>query len=138
MHPHVFKVKLLHWFCNKKSILSSLEFLDLFQLLDLDNKVYNTLFMCLPNQLLHCHFHNKNSNIKKFYHVVSRFVFEHAIFSSFPSLFIQCHFLDSYLLCLDTWIFFRPIFQIYIIHTYFNCFIIPTYHIFICKILFDC
>ncbi len=26
-----------------------------------------------------------------------------------------------------------PIFQNYIIHTYFNCFIIPTYHIFICR-----
>ncbi len=97
MHPHVFKEKLFQWFCNKKSILSLLEFLDLFQLLDFDNKVYNTLFVCLPNQLLHCHLHNKNSNIKKFYHVVSRFVFEHAIFSDFPSLFLQCHFLDSYL-----------------------------------------
>jgi len=39
-------------------------------------------------------------------------------------------------LCLDTWIFLKPIFQNYIIHTYFNCFIIPIYHIIICKKLF--
>ncbi len=38
--------------------------------------------------------------------------------------------------CLDIWIFLKPIFQNYIIHTYFNCFMIPTYHIFICKGLF--
>ncbi len=68
-----FKEKLFHWFCNKKSIFSSLEFLDLFQLLDFDNRVCNALFVRLPNQLLHCHLHNKNSNINKFSHVVFRF-----------------------------------------------------------------
>ncbi len=68
-----FKEKLFHWFCNKKSIFSSLEFLDLFQLLDFDNRVCNALFVCLLNQLLRCHLHNKNSNINKFSHVVSRF-----------------------------------------------------------------
>ncbi len=55
------------------------------------------LFVCLPNQLLHCHLHNKKSNIKEFYHVVSRFFFDHAIFSSFISLFFYYHFLNSYL-----------------------------------------
>jgi hypothetical protein len=39
-------------------------------------------------------------------------------------------------LYLDTWIFLIPIFQNYIIHTYFNCFIIPSYHILICRKLF--
>ncbi len=53
--------------------------------------------MCLSNQLLHCHLHNKNPNIKKFYHVVSKFSFEHAFFSIFPSLSFHYHFLDSYL-----------------------------------------
>jgi hypothetical protein len=62
-----------------------------------DNRKYNALFVCYSNQLLHCHLHNKKSNIKKLYHVVFRFFFEHAIFSSFPSLFFHCHFLDSYL-----------------------------------------
>jgi hypothetical protein len=47
--------------------------LDLFQLLDFDNRVCNALFVRLPNQLLHCHLHNKNSNINKFSHVVFRF-----------------------------------------------------------------
>jgi hypothetical protein len=30
--------------------------------------------------------------MKKFYHVVSKYFYEHAIFSSFPSLFLHCHF----------------------------------------------
>ncbi len=80
MHPHVFKEMLFHWFCNKKSILSSFELLDLFQLPDFDNRICNALFVCLPNQLMHCHLHNKNSNVKKFCHLVSIFSFEHAIF----------------------------------------------------------
>ncbi len=133
MHPHVLKEK-FHWFCNKKSILSSFEFLDLFQWLDFDNKVCNALFVCLPNQLMHCHLHNKNSNIKKFCHVVSIFSFEHAIFSSLPSLFFHIFWIPIHF-CLDAWIFFRPFFQKYI-HTYFNCFIIPIYHFLICKRLF--
>jgi hypothetical protein len=49
------------------------------------------------NQILHYHSQNKNSNIKKFFHVASNFSFEHAIFSSFPSLFFHCHFLNYYL-----------------------------------------
>ncbi len=128
MHPHVFKKKLFHWFCYKKSIISSFEFLDLFQLPDFHNKICNALFVCLPNQLLHCHLHNKNSNIKKLCHVVSRFSFEHTIFSVSLHYFFIAIFWIPTCLCLDAWIFLKPIFQNYIIHTYFNCFIIPTYH----------
>ncbi len=80
----------------------------------------------------------KNSNIKKFYHVVSKFSFghEHAIFSSFLHYFFIAFFWIFICLCLNSWIYLIPIFENYIIHTYFNCFIIPTYHIFICRRLF--
>ncbi len=91
------KAKLFHRFSNKKSILSSLDFLDFFQLIDFCNKIYNALFVCLLSQLLHCDLHNENFQHMKFYHVVFKFSFEHAIFSNFPSLFIHCLFLDSYL-----------------------------------------
>jgi hypothetical protein len=91
LYPHVFKEKLFHWFCNKRSILSLLEFLGLFQLPDFNNKVCNELFVCFPNQLLHYHSHNENSNINKFFHVTSNFSFKHAIFSSFLSLFLHYH-----------------------------------------------
>ncbi len=73
----------------------------LFLLPDFDNRVCNALFVCLPNQLLYCHLHNKNSNLKKFCHVVFRIPFEHAMFSNFPSLFLHFNFLDSYLFLFD-------------------------------------
>ncbi len=97
-----------------------------------------TVHLCVYqiNFCIVIYLHNKNSNIKRLCHVVSRFSFEHAIFPNFPSLFFHCHFLDSYLFYLDTWIFLKTIFCNYIIHTYFNCFIIPTYHIFICRRFF--
>jgi hypothetical protein len=136
MHPHVFKNKLFRWFCDKKSIFSSLEFLDLFQLLDFCNIVYNALFVCLSNQLPHCYLHNKNSNIKKFYHVVSRFFFEHAIFSSFLSLFFHCHFLNSYLLLFEHLDFPKTCLP-KLHHSYiFQLFHYSTYHILICRRLF--
>ncbi len=93
------KAKLFHWFCNKKSILSSLEFLDFFyKLLDFSNRIYNALFVCYQINFCIVIYIIKTSNIKKFYHVVSKFSFEyeHAIFSSFPSLFFHCLFLHFY------------------------------------------
>jgi hypothetical protein len=96
-HPHVFWIFLFHWFCNKKSILSSLEFLNLSNYWILI-KIYMQCIICVfNNQLLHYHSQNKNSNINKSSMWLSNFSFEHAKFSSFFSLFFHCHFLDYYL-----------------------------------------
>jgi hypothetical protein len=44
-HPHVFLEKLFHLSSNRKSILSLLEFSNLFLLQVLDNKGYNAWFV---------------------------------------------------------------------------------------------
>jgi len=111
----------------------------------LSSWIYSNYWLCLTKYTTHylCVYQInfyiviymiKNSKIKKLYLLVSKFSFEHAIFSNFPSLFFTAFFLDSYLFFF--WTLLHTHLENYIIHTYFNCFIIPTYHIFICRRLF--
>jgi hypothetical protein len=52
----------------------------------------HTLFVCSPNEL-HYHSHNKNSNIKKFFHVASS-VFLSMHFFQFSFHIFHYHFMD--------------------------------------------
>jgi hypothetical protein len=92
MHPHVFKVKLLHSFYNKKLIHFLLLFLDLLQLLDFYDKVYNPRFVHFQNQFPHYHLHNKSPNIKLLFHEVFKFFYEHVVFYSSSSLIFHFPF----------------------------------------------
>jgi hypothetical protein len=51
------------------------EFSNLFLLQVLDNKGYNAWCVYFQGQFLHYHWHNKNSNTKKIFYVVSNFFF---------------------------------------------------------------
>ncbi len=91
-----FLKKLFHLCCNKKLILSLLEFLNLFLLQVLDNKGYNTWFVYFQDQFLYYHWHNKNSNTKIIFHMV-KFCFVHVFFKDLSSFILLSHFMDSYL-----------------------------------------
>jgi hypothetical protein len=57
------------------------------------DKVYNTLFVHFQDQLLHYRLHNKNPNIKMFFHEVSKFSFKQYAFLKF--IFISSSFVFS-------------------------------------------
>jgi hypothetical protein len=90
-----FLEKSFHLFYNKKSILSLLEFSNLFLLQVIDNKGYNAWFVYSQGQFLHYHCHNNNSNTKIIFHVVANFFFVHAIFKDLSSFVLLFHLLDS-------------------------------------------
>ncbi len=126
MHPHVFKEKLFHLSCNKKSILSLLEFSNLFLLQVFDNKGYNAWFVYFQGQILHYQWHNKNSNTKIIVHVVTNFFFEYATFKGLFSFFLFFHSLHSYLFLFSHLHFFSSIIASFIHISIVSLFLVTT------------
>jgi hypothetical protein len=128
-----FLEKSFHLFYNKKSILSLLEFSNLFLLQVIDNKGYNAWFVYSQGQFLHYHCHNNNSNKKIIFHVVANFFLCMQFLKIYLHLFFSFIFWIHACLCLHTYIFKIHNF---IIHIDFNCFTISNYNIFIYRGLF--
>jgi hypothetical protein len=99
--------------------------------------MYATHYLCVLQINFYIIIHTiKKFNIKRFFHVASNFSFAHAIFSSFLSFFLHCHFLDYYLFMFGH-LGFLHICLLELHHSYiFQYFIVTTYHIFICQKLF--